>query len=237
MTNAELIARLRAASQDTSTTRPEREDPTLASFLTDAQDFLNVQMRLCRKAFTLNLSAGTGTYAVDANFVAFPKDRVQHKAGCVYWNGGNLKPTTPEQLDQDIIGWRDAAAATPSNFYLQTDDNAGTSVTRLGLYPPPSAAFVAATPSLTYYGIKCPAAIVAGALLPFDNNKIFQTLHKLLVLHSIFNMDLEDGRMGDPEVRSARWQTFMAEVEAASEIMLGSVKSHGGFKFDSEWRS
>jgi len=240
MTNAQLIERLRSAAQDTSVTRPERSNTTLGLILTDAQDFLNVMLELCRKAFSLTLVSGTSEYAVDADFVAFPRDRLRKRGGCVYWSSGNLEPATPEELDCEVAGWRAATAATPTRFYLQTGDNGATppvSVTKLGLYTAPSASFVTTVPTLTYYGLKRPAAITSNALLPFDNNAIFQPLHRLLVLHAMFSLDLEDGRLGDPAARQQRWQTFLSEIETAQDILFGRVKAQGGMRFDKDWRS
>ena len=237
MTNSELITRLRAASQDTDSSRPERSATTLAQFLTDAQDLINSMMELCRKAFTMTLVASTRSYSVDADFVAFVEERLRRKGGCVYYSTGNLEPTTPQELDQDESGWRNASNGTPEKFFLETSDSSGTSVTQIGLDTPPSATFITNVPSLTYYGVKRPTAIASNSNLPFDNNPIFQPLHRLLILHAMFSMDLEDGKLAKPDARESRWNTFLAEVEAAGELMPGNMKAGGGFKFDRKWRT
>ncbi len=234
-TNAQLIARLRQAKKDTVVGRPQRTDDTYAGFLTDAQNFLNEQLEICQKSFTLNLSAGTREYALDTDFLKFPSDRLRKRSGLVYWGNGQLEPTDASLLDDEKKGWRLAAAGTPEKFYTELGDSTGDNVLLLGLDVTPSAAFVASVPSVTYYGVYQPAAIAAGSAdEPFDSNPLFRGLHMLLILHALWTLEVEDGNLAKAD---ERWARFTELLEASIPIKPGKTSAGQGMSFDRGWKS
>lgn len=233
-TNTQLIERLYRAKADTERSRPKRTDATYAALLTEGQNFINRTLGLLRKEFpAITLAAETREYAIASDFVAFPMDRLRERGGLVYWDDGFLEPTEPERLDVEETGWRGLASGTPTAFYLQVNDSAGTSNIKLGLHRKPNAAFVADVPSLTYYGVYRPTAITANANLPFNNNPLFEDLHPLLLEYALHMLEIEDGNLSKQQ---AWLEDFVGRLDEARSWIPGLAKPQKGFRFDREWR-
>lgn len=232
-TNAQLITRLRQASKDTDPVRQKRTDATYAAMLTDAMTWLNEKLELCKKESSLTLAAETREYDVDAAFVKFPSDRLERQSGLVYWSTGNLKPTDPSLLDLEMEGWRNADSGTPEQFYLQSAAPSGTSLFKLGLVTKPDADFAAEFPLLTYYHVYRPTDVAADTNEPFDNNKRYRSLHRLLILYALWTIDVEDGSFQKAE---ERWNRFLQETEDAVDWIGNTFRQAGGLKFDKSWR-
>jgi hypothetical protein len=234
VTNSQLITMLRQAAKDTNTGRLQRTDAVYAGILTLAQNFLNRELELCRKEFSLTLVASTRAYTADAAFLKFPRARLRQKGACVYWGAGNLEPTTAARLDAEETGWRDAADGTPSRFFLETAMSGASSILRIALDKKPSASFVADVPTLTYFGIVRPADIAANSNYPFDNNRLFEDLDNLLLQWSLAEISRQDG---NHEKADASMQKLVSYLDVARDWAPGELKVGDGFRFGKDWRA
>jgi hypothetical protein len=234
-TNSELITRLRQAKKDTESAaaRQKRTDATYAGILTNAQGFINRTMQLLRKEFSLTLEDDTREYSTDDDFVCFPDDRLKERSGLLYWDDGQLEPTTPELLDSESAGWRGAASGTPSKFYLQLNSSGGTSNLKIGLHHKPNSSFVDDHPTLTYYGVYRPAAIAANSNRPFDNHALFEELEPELMEYALWILEIEDGNHS----RKAEWlEAFVEKLEEKRGWLFGRMPAGRGMEFDRRWK-
>lgn len=236
-TNSAIITRVRQATKDTNTDRPRRSNATLALILTESQDFINTELELLRQEFTLTPVADTRFYDVNAAFQGFPSERIAEGHGLVYWTSdpsGDLKATTVEKLDAERKGWRAADSGTPREVALQSISVSGTAKYQLVLDPAPDDDFVSDHPSLTYYGIYRPTDIGDNASEPFDGNVQLRRLHRLLILHTLWTIDVEDGNMSK---LGERWARFLDEIDVARTWVPKLLRPSRGLRFDKGWRN
>ena len=232
-TNTDNINAIAQAVKDRNT--QQRSRTTYASILTDAQDFIVEQLECLIKINSSGvvLVGGTQEYDLPVDFIKFPIESADEKAGQVSLGTNGkfpLRPTTTDLLDLHEANWRAATAGIPIYFYLLEEDRG-----KIGFHPKPSSAFV------TDNGSTCRMKYVYRAddisdnsNQPFNNSNRLRGLQFLLKLHAIWQINIEDKEYAAADKLMMQ---ITARLELAREVVGGILSIPGQKGFDPDFRT
>jgi hypothetical protein len=118
-------------------------DAAALKLLNEACIEVAASVPMLRKEIAFDLTAGVRKYPLGADYAKAWSARYVTSAGAGHYS--ELKPTSTDELDANLPGWRAHSLGTPCAYYLSSDSLLGGVI---GLYPTPDAATTDGYPSL-----------------------------------------------------------------------------------------